>query len=241
LRAEERTAPELRGVLFDGTGTLISTREDVGETYARLARDWGVDLPAWRLSDAFRRILDSSPPRVFPEAQSQDQTEACERRWWSQLVRGTFLAADNTVQFRDFDGFFSALFEHFAGGHAWVLAPGAAGMLAELRRMGLATGVVSNFDHRLRNILEELGISTLLDTVVLPEDCAAAKPDGRIFQEALTRLELSAESVLYVGDDPDADIAAARAAGLGALDVTTLAGLDELPTRLSRLATLLAP
>jgi putative hydrolase of the HAD superfamily len=237
----EQPAPELRAVLFDGTGTLISTREDVGETYARLARDWGVELPAWRLGDAFGRILRSSPPRVFPAAGSRDETEAEERRWWRQLVRGTFLAADNTAGFRDFDGFFAALFEHYAGGHAWALARGAEAVLTELRGMGLATGVISNFDFRLHNILKDLGIHDLLDVVMLPVDCGFAKPDRRIFRQALARLELPAPAALYVGDDPEADIAAARAAGLLALDVTTLAELSELPTRLTRPATLPAP
>lgn len=45
-------------------------------------------------------------------------------------------------------------------------------------------------------------------------DCGIAKPAPGIFLDACTRLGLAPSQVLHVGDDPDLDVAAARAAGL---------------------------
>lgn len=45
-------------------------------------------------------------------------------------------------------------------------------------------------------------------------DCGIAKPAPRIFHEACARLGLAPAQVLHVGDDPELDVAGARAAGL---------------------------
>lgn len=224
-------APGVSAVLFDATGTLIETREPVGETYARIAREYGVALPAWRLQDAFSRVLRGAPPCVGPEA-APAEIEARERAWWRDVVRATFRATDGSVRFSDFEACFERLFGHFARADAWRARPGAAGALERLRTARIPTGVVSNFDRRLRGILDGLGLAARLDVVVLPSDAGAAKPDPRIFALALERLGAPAARAVYVGDDRERDLAGARAAGLRAIDVGALATLDELPDRI---------
>ncbi len=224
----------LKAVLFDAAGTLIRPAEPVGETYARLAREEGVDLPASRIEEAFRRILDAAPPMVFP-----GRTLACraapERDWWRDRVRETFRAADQSVRFRDFEACFGGLWDHFARGDAWRLAPGAVEGLRELDRAGFDLGIVSNFDQRLRRILKELGIADRFAAVVLPADALAAKPERLIFDVALKRLGLAAQQAAYVGDREEEDLRAASAAGLRAVDVASLATLADLPGRIAAL------
>jgi putative hydrolase of the HAD superfamily len=222
---------EIRAVLFDAAGTLIEMREPVGETYARVARRFGVALPAWRLQDAFGRVFRRAPPLVFPAATAAE-TESRERDWWRQVVRSTFLATDSTVRFSDFDAFFDALYRTFSQPDAWSCLPGCRAALSELRARGLATGVVSNFDRRLPELLAGLKLAPLLDTVVLPSDAGAEKPDPRIFRLALERLGTPASASVFVGDSAERDIAGARAAGMWAIDVGSLATLCELPDRL---------
>jgi putative hydrolase of the HAD superfamily len=221
----------LRAVLFDAAGTLIATARPVGESYAELARAHGVALPPERLDEAFRRILAQAPPLVFPEARAEELA-GLERAWWRSVVRSTFLAADSTVRFADFEGFFARLWEHYAAPAAWRARPGARAALRELRARGLATGVVSNFDGRLPGILAGLGLADALDVVTLPGEARAAKPDPRIFACALARLGVAAADAVYLGDDPRRDLAGARAAGLAAIDVASLATLADLPARL---------
>ena len=94
------------------------------------------------------------------------------------------------------------------------------------RRFG--TAIVSNFDFRLRPLLGELGIERLLDVVVLASDVGAAKPEPAMFEAAMAQLGVSPGNTLVVGDHPEQDIAAARKAGLRAVDVGSLATLGEL-------------
>lgn len=217
----------IRAVLFDAAGTLLAPREPVGESYARLARRYGVTLSAWRVGDAFRRIFAQAEPMVFPAA-APEEVDALERAWWRSIVRATFLAADSAQRFSDFDAFFEQIWARFAAAESWRARPGSHELLARLCARGLRTGVVSNFDRRLPRILEGLGLAAHLDAVVLPSDARAAKPDRRIFTMALERLGVAAAEALFVGDDAQRDLEGARAAGLQAVDATVLATLSDL-------------
>jgi putative hydrolase of the HAD superfamily len=222
----------LRAVLFDAVGTLLRLREPVGETYARVAAAHGVRLPAWRIEDGFRRILASAPPMAFP-GEPRERVRALERDWWRGRVRETFRATDQSARFADFDAFFDALFAHYASADAWQAMPGAADALAVLRARGLRLAVASNFDHRLPLVLEGLGLLEFFEVVWGPAEAGAAKPDPAFFRGLLAHLALPAEAALHVGDDPQGDLAAARAAGLRTVAIEPPATLADLPARIA--------
>ena len=218
-------------VLFDAAGTLIELREPAGDTYARCAGAFGVSLPAWRIEDALRRTVAGAPPMVFPGI-GRAEAAIRERDWWRRVVRSTFLAADSSARFSDFDACFEELYRIFSRVGSWRCRAGCREALEELYRHGIARAVVSNFDHRLPALLEGLGLASLLDATVLPFEVGAAKPDRRIFEFALARLGVTPDRSVFVGDSPDRDLAAARAVGIRAIDVASLATLGELPGRL---------
>jgi putative hydrolase of the HAD superfamily len=183
-----------------------------------------VDLSAWRVGDAFRRILAGTEPMVFPDA-AAPEIPALEREWWRRVVRSTFLAADSCARFDDFEGCFDRLWRHFADPAAWAPRPGGRELLARLHGRGLRLAVVSNFDHRLPALLAGLGLAAHLDAVILPSEARAAKPALRIFKLALEQLGVSPAEAVFLGDDAERDLAGARAAGLRAIDVGSLATL----------------
>ena len=95
----------------------------------------------------------------------------------------------------------------------WQLYPEVPEVLQQLRpRFQLA--VVSNFDGRLRFILQNLGISKYFSNVFISSELGADKPDPEIFRRAVKVMHLDANEVLHVGDDPERDWKAAAAAGL---------------------------
>jgi FMN phosphatase YigB (HAD superfamily) len=98
---------------------------------------------------------------------------------------------------------------------------------------------VSNFDALLTAILERLDLSRWFPVVVTSREVGLYKPDPRIFQYALQRLDVSPESALFVGDSPYSDIGGASAAGITPVlldrvgahptcDATTITQLGEL-------------
>jgi putative hydrolase of the HAD superfamily len=221
----------IRAALFDAVGTLIRLAEPVGETYARFARRFGLDLDPRRLQEGFVESFRRMPPMVFA-GEARQRVQDKERAWWRELVARTFAAAADRPLSEKLDECFDVLFRHFATADAWRAAPGARELLDELRRRGLRTGIVSNFDHRLYGLLEALQLRPLLDVVVLPGDAGAAKPEGRIFRLALQRIGVSPGEALYVGDDPIEDLEGARAAGLTPVDVSSLPRLADLLDRI---------
>jgi putative hydrolase of the HAD superfamily len=75
-------------------------------------------------------------------------------------------------------------------------------------------GVISNFDGRLRFILEHLGISKYFAHVFVSSELGADKPDPEIYRRALRVMKLNPNEVLHVGDDPERDWEGPTAAGL---------------------------
>lgn len=71
-------------------------------------------------------------------------------------------------------------------------------------------GVISNGNADVHHI----GIGHLFHFVQSAADAGAAKPDKRIFQQALHNTQLNPENVVYVGDDAQKDIIGAMDAGL---------------------------
>lgn len=204
-----------RGVLFDATGTLIEPTAPVGEVYRRVALEHGIDLPAWRLDDAFRRVLRRAPPRGAPGGSAAARRDA-EVAWWHDVIRQTFQATDSTARFDDFPAFAEALFDTYRGAEAWRARPGVTACLGTLAAAGTPMAVVSNFDHRLVEILEALDLERFFDSIIVPFEQGAAKPDARFFQAAAEVLALPLEALVYVGDDPPERLAEIAALGLAA-------------------------
>jgi putative hydrolase of the HAD superfamily len=87
-------------------------------------------------------------------------------------------------------------------------------VLAALRARGAAIVVVSNWDVSLHDVLERTDLRRLVDGVVTSAEFGAAKPDPRIFRRALEIAGAAPGEALHAGDDVDADVAGARAAGI---------------------------
>lgn len=91
-----------------------------------------------------------------------------------------------------------------------------------LRSKGFALGVVTNGRSPFQeNKLEALGITELFDTVVVSEAAGVRKPDPAIFHLASANLNVSADECVFVGDNPEADIAGANAVGMFSVFVPT--------------------
>jgi putative hydrolase of the HAD superfamily len=222
-----------RAVLFDAAGTLIEPREPIGDTYARIAEQYGAAISAWRLDDAFARVWRAAPSMVYPGL-PPDASARRERDAWRAIVRQTFLAADSAVRPADFDACFDELFAYYATGSAWRVRTGAREALEALRAARVLTAVVSNFDRRLPGILADLDLAPLLDLVWLPSDAGAAKPDPAMFTSALAALGVTPDRAIFIGNDAERDLEGARGAGLRPVDVASLATLADLPTLLER-------
>lgn len=136
-----------------------------------------------------------------------------DKGWWRELVDRVLDHSAPEVDPLDRDTFFEVAYGHFAEPGVWELYPEVEEVLQQLApRFELA--VISNFDGRLRVILEHLAISKFFRHIFISSELGADKPDPFIYRRALEVSGLPAREVLHVGDDPERDWAAAAAAGL---------------------------
>ena len=113
--------------------------------------------------------------------------------------------------------------------------------LRALRAAGLKLVAASNWDVSLHEQLDRTGLSGLLDGALSSAEVGAPKPDPEIFVRALALAGAQAGEAWHVGDDVEADVGGALAAGLepvlidrdGRLEapagVRRIASLAELP------------
>src|SRR5262245_19228768 len=147
-------AEMIRAILFDAAGTLFYLTRTVGDHYAYVGREVGLDLDAQKLESAFHAAWKQMPPRPAIDGPRKDD----DKGWWRELVGHVFDQVAPSLGELDRDNFFEVAYEHFAEPGVWKLYPEVIDVLEQLRnRYQLA--VVSNFDGRLRLILQNLGIS----------------------------------------------------------------------------------
>jgi putative hydrolase of the HAD superfamily len=203
----------VRAVTLDAAGTLITPASAVGSTYAAVAAANGILADAAAVDARFHRALAAAPPLAFPQLDAAARP-ARERAWWAAVVGE---ALDAAAAGPRLDACVDTLMAHYASPRAWRVFPDVAPALRALRARGRRLAIVSNFDGRLPALLEGLGIRALVDTVVHSTAAGAAKPDARIFVAAVRALGVELADTVHAGDDPAADVAGARAAGLAAV------------------------
>jgi putative hydrolase of the HAD superfamily len=199
----------IKAIFFDAVGTLFRLTKTVGDHYAYVGREVGLDLDAQNLERAFHTAWKQMPQRAVIDGPLEND----DKHWWSELVDLVLDKVAPSLSELDRDNFFEIAYEHFAEAGVWELYPEVPGVLEQLQpRFQLA--VISNFDGRLRLILQHLGISKFFRHVFVSSELCADKPDPEIYQRALKFIDLKPNEVLHVGDDPERDWQAATAAGL---------------------------
>jgi len=227
----------IKAIFFDAAGTLIKPARRVGETYAVLARKYGIEVSAAEIAERFRLCFHSAPPLAFPGAPAA-RIEDLERDWWKDLVQRIFEPWDG---FQRFDDYFAELFAYFAQPDAWTLYPEVAETLSALEKPGMVLSVISKFDSRLIGILEGLGAAHWFEHIFVSSRVGYAKPDRQIFHTALERHSLKAGDALHVGDSEEKDLHGANKAGLkGVLVERNGASNSNLSPRITSLRGILS-
>jgi putative hydrolase of the HAD superfamily len=230
----------IRSIAFDAVGTLIHPVPSAGAVYHRVGLQHGSRLVAEEVARRFRdvlaRIAESELDCGCSEAGEPWHTcEGRERLRWRRIV-GSVL--DDVLKPGEC---FEELFAHFGHPDNWACFPEVGSALRELRRAGFRLAVCSNFDARLNAVIDGTPELAPIELRVVSSEVKYRKPSGRFFEVLTSAANCAASQILFVGDDPDNDVAAAEAAGLWAWQIDrgdgprrnhTLQSLDELVARL---------
>ena len=230
----------IRAVTFDVTHTLIHCPR-LGEIYAEVLGRHGVRAEPAEAARLVRLVWQELACVADPGCDRFTSHPEGPPGWWKRFLERVceHLEAPPPSRFAA-----AELFARFARADSWEVYPDVMETFATLRARGLRLGVISNWDPRLPDVLDGLGLTPSLDAVVYSSAVGAEKPDRRIFESALRSLEVEAGEALHVGDGRLEDVEGAQAVGMQALHLTRgrgagdLRSLVQLPEYLAGLARL---
>ena len=188
-------------ITFDAGNTLLQPWPSVGQVYAEVAGNHGVTAEA--------AVLEQYFVNAWNEPRKVDYT----KRAWSHLVDEVFRGIAEPPPS---ETFFDTLYERFAEPKTWRVYDDVLPALEALKQQNVRLAVISNWDNRLRRLLERLDLSHQFEVLSISAELGCQKPDPRIFEQTASRLGLPAACVLHVGDSEREDYEGALDAGFQA-------------------------
>jgi putative hydrolase of the HAD superfamily len=189
---------EVRAVTFDAGGTLIQPWPSVGHVYAEIAARHGHKFPGALLDQRFAKAWRGL--KNFNHGRDE----------WAALVDQTFSGLLEPLPSATF---FSELYDRFAEPDVWRIFDDAKPALDALAARGIALAIISNWDERLRPLLDKLKLAKYFDTIVISAEIGFPKPSPVIFEHTAKKLGLAPEFILHVGDSCEHDKDGAVASG----------------------------
>jgi putative hydrolase of the HAD superfamily len=228
-----------RALLFDLDDTLVQETQTVERAFLAAAepatRRYGAD-PARVHREARRAARESwfaHPDHDFAARVGVSSWEALWarflgdrpeiarfREWAPEYRQSTWRRALEALEIRD-DPLADELAERFIERRREIheLYPETRSVLGMLReqgevRLGLLTNGLSCLQ---REKIHGAGLAPYFDAICVSGDLGVGKPDPRPFRDLLGRLGVAPERAAMVGDNPEKDLAGARAAGVTAV------------------------
>jgi HAD superfamily hydrolase (TIGR01549 family) len=209
----------IRAIIFDMGGTLLRFRRPGSGSWREL------ETPGIR--GIYRYLIDQGHPIASHE---DDFVEAM----FARLAEGWEQSTGGHINLRAVDWIASGAADHAVTLDEQVLReaarmyaqpmreglnpmPGAVETLATLREQGYRIGMISNTIWPAELHIEdlaELGLLPYLEHMDFSGEIGFWKPNPRIFQHALHKLEVGSEEAVFVGDNPREDIGGAQGVGM---------------------------
>jgi putative hydrolase of the HAD superfamily len=96
-----------------------------------------------------------------------------------------------------------------------VLMDQAREVIQHIRKRNYKTGLITNGKTLIQHgKVDQLGIRDDFDFVIVSEEAGFKKPDPRIFEMAIRKLDLKPDECIYIGDHPSNDIEGAANIGM---------------------------
>ncbi len=200
-----------KAVLVDVGGTLIKAVPSPPEVYAATLSRYGPAVTPAEVAPVFTEVWQEMTQEHPLGLDRYHLWKGGERAWWGSFLRRVLDRLHHPAPWQEV---LDELFATFARPEQWQVYPEALTVLARLREEGVKVGAVSNWDSRLPQLLEGLGLARFLDVVVVSALEGVEKPNPDIFQRALHRLGVTAEEATHWGDSPLDDYRGAQACGI---------------------------
>ena len=204
---------KFKAVFFDVGGTMIRVHPSVGDVYATHARDFGFSGTPDELNEGFRSQWKKMGG--IESLGNKSGLEA-EEKFWKDLVFEVFQPLGGLNRF---DEYFELIFEVFRDGSNWKIHEDVieSRIFEKLKARGIILGVISNWDSRLTSTLDSLELTDHFKFILPSAVVGSAKPDKKIFAEAIRLSGVEPHEACHIGDEVKTDFDGARNAGIHAI------------------------
>lgn len=211
----DATEEPVQAVTFDVTHTLIHA-PNTPDIYRSVLRRHGLTASSEDLQREIPWVWKEFSCQADPRYDRFSRHAKGAKGWWQDFLARVCQRLELPPP-TPFAG--AELFDRFAHAEAWEIYDDVRPALQYLRRRGLRLAVVSNWDHRLPELLDRLGLLPYFDAVIYSAAVGVEKPHGKIFRNCLEELGVSSSRAMHVGDQAIEDIEGALALGMRALRV----------------------
>lgn len=181
----------IRWVIFDAAGTLLHMQPAPETIYCEEAAQLSIDADPETLVRRF--------PVAYQQAFGDYSTptdQADQRRRWFEVVQACF----PHVTSPQIESLFNRLWDRFGNSATWKLDADCESVFESLRSSSIGIAIASNFDSRLRKILNDIPALADLDRVYISSEVGFSKPNPKFYQFVQSQLEAEAAELLMVGD-----------------------------------------
>ena len=184
-----------------------------GEIYAHHLSRYGRTVQAEEAAPVFREAWAELQRRTVPGQDRYNSVAGGELGWWGEFVREVLRRLDHDAPW---EPLLEDLYAAFCEASVWKVFPETVSTLKALADRGVRLAVISNWDHRLPEILRSLNLEGSFETITVSSIEGVEKPSSEIFHRTLERMGISPDATIHVGDSPLEDYSGAVKAGLGA-------------------------
>jgi putative hydrolase of the HAD superfamily len=199
-------------VFFDVGNTLIFPSPSVAELCREVIEAAGHEAPPMGEIERLMPLADRFYEERYWEDDSFWTKEQRAASMWTDMyeVLFTALGFERPVSVE----LAHAVYHAFGSAARWQAYDDVKPGFKELKSRGIKVGLISNWDTRLADIFRDLGLTKYLDCIICSASVGLHKPDPRIFEVALSRVDCAPKDAVHCGDHYFSDIIGARSVGI---------------------------
>ena len=232
----------IEAVFLDAGETILRPHPSFAELFAQVSAAEGVDVDAQEV----RAVQESLAPHLVDIAEETgvekpSLSPEASRTFWTYLYR-RFL---QELGIRN-EALADHLYSTFSDASSYKLFDDVLPALEGLQSAGYRLGLISNFEQWLEEMLVELDVGHIFEAAVISGVEGVEKPDSKIYELALERMNVEPDRAVHVGDSITLDVKPARAVGMHVVlldrasryptaNCPRIASLEELPEAIAAL------
>jgi putative hydrolase of the HAD superfamily len=200
---------QVKAITFDFTHTLASYKVSYSKIYADTLATIGIKTDFHDLGkQCYQAFIECGLEPI------KNVHEITNKSLYENLIHATIRQVCNPQQLIESS---EAIWAAFSKAIYWKTKPYIQETIELLRRQGYAVYLLSNWDYRLRALVQELKWQSLFDGIFLASEIGFEKPNINIFSHVQQTLKCKANQILHVGDELVSDYLGAKKAGWQAM------------------------